>query len=164
MIHDQQVNLPDGRIVSYSDTGPRDGMVVLLCHGLPGARVQIPSVEILDRTNVRVIIIERPGIGRSHPHPVRTIADWSADASAVLAAADVDQVTLVGYSAGTPYALSFASQYPERVTKIYVISGMAPSAAADIAKLSPMNRWLHSLGNTLPLRRVVPSRGLQRGS
>jgi pimeloyl-ACP methyl ester carboxylesterase len=132
-------------------------MVVLLCHGLPGARVQIPSVEILDRTNVRVIIIERPGIGRSHPHPVRTIADWSADASAVLAAADVDQVTLVGYSAGTPYALSFASQYPERVTKIYVISGMAPSAAADIAKLSPMNRWLHSLGNTLPpaARRTV---------
>jgi len=157
MIQDRQLTLADGRIVSYSDTGPRDGRVVLLCHGLPGARVQIPSTEVLDTHGIRVIVIERPGIGRSSPHPVRTIADWSTDALAVLTEAQVAQLTLVGYSAGTPYALTFASLYPERVAQIYIVSGMAPSAAADIAKLSPVNRWLHSLGNTLPptARRAV---------
>jgi pimeloyl-ACP methyl ester carboxylesterase len=150
MITERHVTLADGRLVSYSDSGPRDGRVVLLCHGLPGARVQVPSTTILEQHHMRVLIIERPGIGLSSPQSVRTLADWSADVLAVLAAAQVETLTLVGYSAGTPYALTFASLYPERVTHIYIVSGMAPSAAEDIAKLSIMNRWLHSMGNTLP--------------
>ena len=150
MINEHQVTLADGRRVSYSDSGPRDGRVVLLCHGLPGARVQVPSTTILEQRHVRVIIIDRPGIGLSSPQTVRTLAGWSADAMAVLADAQVETLTLVGYSAGTPYALMFASLYPERVNRISIVSGMAPSAAADIAKLSAMNRFLHSMGNTLP--------------
>lgn len=157
MTRDHLLTLPDGRNVSYSDSGPRTGRCVLLCHGLPGARVQVPSTAVLDTHGIRLIIIERPGLGRSSPQPVRTIAGWSTDVNAVLAAASVDTVTLVGYSAGTPYALSYASLYPERVRCIHLVSGMAPSAAADIQKMTTMNRLFHSLGNSLPpsMRRTV---------
>jgi len=157
MTSDYLLTLPDGRTLSYSDSGPRTGRCVVLCHGLPGARVQVPSTAVLDTHGIRLIIIERPGLGRSSPQPIRTIAGWSTDINAVLAAAGVDTITLVGYSAGTPYALSYASLYPERVRSIHIVSGMAPSAAADIKKLTPMNRLFHSLGNSLPpfMRRTV---------
>ncbi len=157
MITEHLLTLPTGRMLSYSDSGPRTGRVVVLCHGLPGARVQIPSTAILEQNGIRVIIIERPGIGHSTLQTTRTLASWSADVNAVLAAAEVENVTLVGYSAGTPYALTYASLHPERVQRIYIVSGMAPSAAQDIAKMTPVNRWLHSMGTSLPapLRRAL---------
>ena len=157
MIREHRLTLSDGRVVSYSDSGNPGDRPVLLCHGLPGARLQIPSTAILAHQRVRVVVIERPGLGLSDPQPLRTLADWCNDACAVLDALSLPVVTLVGYSAGTAYALTLAAAHPDRVDRIHIVSGMAPTAAAEIADMSPFNRWIHSLGNTMPppLRRAV---------
>lgn len=154
------IQRPDGRIVAYSDSGPQDGIPVLLCHGLPGARNQIPNTAILDQHHVRLIIIDRPGFGMSTPDPACSVTYWRHDALAVLDTLGVAQCVLLPYSAGTPYALALASLAPERVIRIHIMSGVIPAAARDLQNMSAFNRWLHSFGNNMPKFWLKPLVGL----
>jgi pimeloyl-ACP methyl ester carboxylesterase len=149
MIHTSALNYA-GRSIAYSDNGPRDGIPVLLCHGLPGAHVQVPDVAPLMQHHVRMIIIDRPGFGHSTPQPDRTIDSWRHDACAVLDHLGIDQVVLMPFSAGTPYALALAQKHPERVSRIHIISGMGPSVQHDIARMSWFQRMQHGFGKTMP--------------
>jgi pimeloyl-ACP methyl ester carboxylesterase len=150
MTIDTQSILYAGRRIAYSDSGPRDGLPVLLCHGLPGAHVQIPDVAVLHQYGVRMIIIDRPGFGRSDPHPGRSIAEWRHDALSVLDELRIDRVVLLPFSAGTPYALGLARMHPTRVSRIHIISGMGPAVKQDVAQMSWFNRVQHSFGHTSP--------------
>ena len=139
-----------GRSIAYSDSGPRDGIPVLLCHGLPGAHIQVPSHAVLHQHGVRMIIIDRPGFGYSDPQPNRTIDGWRHDALAVLNQLGIERVVLLPFSAGTPYALALASKHPERVSRLHVVSGMGLTTKVDIAQMSWFNRMQHSFGHTMP--------------
>lgn len=145
------VHTHTGRAIAYSDNGPSQGLPVVLCHGLPGAHVQVPNHDILTTHNVRVIIIDRPGFGKSDPHPQRSIASWHEDITCVLDHLAVWQCVLLPFSAGTPYALSFAAHYPQRVQRLFVVSGMAPNTAADIARMTRIHRINHSFGTAIPV-------------
>lgn len=139
-----------GRHIAYSDSGPHDGLPVLLCHGLPGSHVQIPDAAVLHQHRVRMIIIDRPGFGLSDPQPGRSIAEWRHDALAVLDALQIAHVVLLPFSAGTPYALGLARMHPERVRRIHIVSGMGPAIKQDVAQMSWFNRIQHSFGHTIP--------------
>jgi len=139
-----------GRTIAYSDSGPRSGIPVLLCHGLPGAHIQVPSHAVLHQHGVRMIIIDRPGFGFSDPQPNRTIDGWRHDALAVLDHLGIERVTLLPFSAGTPYALAVASKHPERVSRLHVVSGMGLTTRVDTAQMSWFNRMQHSFGHTMP--------------
>jgi pimeloyl-ACP methyl ester carboxylesterase len=75
--------LSDGRTMAYAEYGDPDGAVVLGCHGSPSSRLErhVEDAEDYRRWGVRLVVPDRPGFGRSDPHPGRRVADWPGDAS-----------------------------------------------------------------------------------
>jgi pimeloyl-ACP methyl ester carboxylesterase len=73
-----------------------------------------------------LITVDRPGYGRSDPKPGRQIQEWSADVVELAAALGIEEFDVAGHSSGGPYALACASNLPERVKRVALISCIAP--------------------------------------
>ena len=80
------VTLADGRALSLAEFGPADGFPILWFHGTPGARRQVPpaAIEFADATGVRIIGVERPGVGHSSPHHYDRISGFAAEVEQVV--------------------------------------------------------------------------------
>lgn len=123
------------RRMSFAEYGPRQGPAIVWMHGTPGARRQIPLEvrEYADRQGVRIIGLDRPGIGSSTPHLYPDVFDWTRDLEMVLDTLAVDTVRLIGLSGGGPYALAAGAAFPDRVHGVGVLGGVAPTRGADAA-------------------------------
>jgi pimeloyl-ACP methyl ester carboxylesterase len=75
---------------------------------------------------VRVVCPDRPGVGRSDPHPERTIPGYADDVSALADAMGFARFAVLGYSAGAPYALACGARLPERVSAVGTMAGAGP--------------------------------------
>ena len=75
------IRLDDGRQLGFAEFGPVEGRPLLWFHGTPGARRQIaPEARALaHREGVRIICVERPGIGDSTPHVYDAVIDFATD-------------------------------------------------------------------------------------
>ena len=127
------VRLRDGRRLGFAEFGPATGRPLLWFHGTPGARRQIaPEARALahDR-GVRIVSVERPGIGDSTPHRYAELVDFAADIEQVCDALDVERFALAGLSGGGPYTLACAHEMPERVAMVAVLGGVAPTVGPD---------------------------------
>jgi pimeloyl-ACP methyl ester carboxylesterase len=129
------VAVREGRRISFAEYGPRSGPAIVWMHGTPGARRQIPLEvrEYADRQGVRIIGLDRPGIGSSTPYLYPDIADWTHDLELVLDTLAIDKVRLIGLSGGGPYALAAGAALPDRVHGVGVLGGVAPTRGADAA-------------------------------
>lgn len=129
------VAVRDGRQLSFAEYGPPDGHPIVWMHGTPGARRQIPleARAFAAETGVRIIGIDRPGIGSSSPYVYRNVLEWTEDLRLLLDALGVDTFRLVGLSGGGPYVLATAAAMPERVLAAAVLGGVAPTRGADAA-------------------------------
>jgi pimeloyl-ACP methyl ester carboxylesterase len=58
---------------------------------------------------VRLVTVDRPGIGGSDVLPRRTFSDWPRDVVELADALGVDEFGVVGWSAGGPYAAACAA-------------------------------------------------------
>jgi pimeloyl-ACP methyl ester carboxylesterase len=123
--------LADGRRLTYSETGPRDGVPVLYCHGAIGTPLgaAVDLETIADELGVRYIAISRPGIGGSDPAPGRTVLDFASDVSELVDALAIERLGVVGVSAGGPYALAVARELDTRVSRVALCSSLSPLCA-----------------------------------
>jgi pimeloyl-ACP methyl ester carboxylesterase len=103
-----ETRLPDGRLLGWAEWGPRDGVPVLLCPGAATSRRLGFGAGVVDALGVRLISVDRPGLGASTPAPGRTFADFAADARALCALRGLGRPALVGNSQGAPFALACA--------------------------------------------------------
>ena len=134
MIEDR-VHLPDGRVLSYGDWGPRDAPAVMYCHGFPGNHLEFTLALQhldLDSVPVRIVALDRPGFGESTFQPNRTILDWPVDVATAANQLDIDNFTVLGVSGGSPYALACGYAIPERVSRVGVVVGVAPLEAPSM--------------------------------
>jgi pimeloyl-ACP methyl ester carboxylesterase len=125
--------LPDGRQMGWAQFGDLDGDAVLWFPGSPGARCQIPhdlDAEAAAR-RLRIITIERPGMGDSTDHQYDKVVDFVPDATAVADDLGIDQFAAVGLSGGGPFVLACAHELPERMTTGVVLGGVGPTRGAD---------------------------------
>jgi pimeloyl-ACP methyl ester carboxylesterase len=120
------IRLPDGRLLAYATWGDPDGRPVLFFHGMPSSRLQFPDPQAAADLHVNLISIDRPGIGHSDPQPGHRIVDWPTDVLVFADALELERFGVVGWSAGTPYALACAATIPDRMTGV----GVTTSAAA----------------------------------
>jgi pimeloyl-ACP methyl ester carboxylesterase len=129
------VAVRDDRRLSFAEYGSRRGPAIVWMHGTPGARRQIPLEirEYADRQGVRIIGLDRPGIGSSTPYLYPDILDWTRDLELVLDTLAIDTVRLIGLSGGGPYALAAGAALPERVHGVGVLGGVAPTQGEDAA-------------------------------
>lgn len=127
-----RIRLACGRRLGYAEHGNPAGPLVLYFHGTPGSRLDVGVVnEEALAAGVRLIALERPGIGLSDYDADREILDWPAD---VAAAADAlggsgAPFGVIALSGGAPYALACVCRMPRRLTHVAVVSGHAPMDA-----------------------------------
>jgi pimeloyl-ACP methyl ester carboxylesterase len=135
------IQLESGRKLGYAEYGPTTGRPLVWFHGTPGARRQISpdAREAAYERDVRIIAVERPGIGDSTPHLYDSIIDFSEDMEQLRAALELEQFGIAGLSGGGPYALACAHQMPEYVIAVAVLGGVAPTIGIDAAEGGAVN-------------------------
>ncbi len=123
------------RRLSFAEFGAPRGAAVVWMHGTPGARRQIPleARAYAAANDIRIIGVDRPGIGSSTAHLYPNIGDWSGDLEMLLDALAIDTCRLIGLSGGGPYALAAGARLPERVHGVGVLGGVAPTVGPDAA-------------------------------
>lgn len=120
------VRLADGRWLAYAEFGDPDGRPVFVFHGVPGSRLLMGDDRPIVDAGIRMIAVDRPGIGRSDPQPQRRMIDWPADVAALADTLGLRRFAVAGGSGGGPYALACGAVLPERVTHIVLAASMAP--------------------------------------
>ncbi len=136
-----------GRRIGFSEFGTPRGRPVIWMHGTPGGRRQVPEaarVAAYER-NVRIVGIDRPGVGLSTPHRYGCIRDFAADLDPVLAALGIEQFAMIGLSGGAPYVLGCAHAMADRMVVGALMGGVAPTCGADAAEggVVALTRTLH---------------------
>jgi pimeloyl-ACP methyl ester carboxylesterase len=100
-----QIRVADGRRLAVCEYGAPGGAPAFFFHGWPGSRLDFAANDAAAKAaGVRVIAIDRPGIGGSDPQPRRKVLDWPADVTAVADSLGLDRFTVFGFSFGGPYA------------------------------------------------------------
>ncbi len=116
-------------MLGFEDVGAADGQPIIYFHGFGSSRViRHPDDSIAERLGVRLIAVDRPGIGASSGLPGRQMLDWPSDVAALADALEIERFDVLGWSGGGPYALACAWALPQRVRTAGVISGPAPLA------------------------------------
>jgi pimeloyl-ACP methyl ester carboxylesterase len=127
------IAVSDDRQLGFAEFGDPQGRPVFWLHGTPGARRQIPTEARVDaeQQHIRLIGVDRPGIGSSTPHPYENVAEFAGDLRMVADTLGIGQMTVVGLSGGGPYTLACAAMMPDRVIAAGVLGGVAPTVGAD---------------------------------
>jgi pimeloyl-ACP methyl ester carboxylesterase len=122
MLADETIRLRDGRALAYGEWGRPDGIAAFHFHGLPGSRLECwggpkPYAE----ARLRLITVDRPGIGRSDPQPDRELSDWAQDVADLATHLGIERFAVLGHSAGSAYALVCAGLLGEQVSAAHLI-------------------------------------------
>jgi pimeloyl-ACP methyl ester carboxylesterase len=140
--------------LAYCTAGPDDGLPVLFFHGWGESRLtRHPNHSILNVLGVRLITIDRPGIGLSDPQPGRVLLDWPKDISILADHLGLSQFAVLGRSAGAAYVIACVHMLPERICSATIVSGLGPPsrtalkllAASDFGALATLHRLAPSL-------------------
>jgi pimeloyl-ACP methyl ester carboxylesterase len=82
---------------------------------------------------VRIVSVERPGVGESTPHRFDAVIDFASDVEQLCDSLGLERFAIAGLSGGGPYALACAHEMPERVLAGAILGGVAPSVGPDAA-------------------------------
>jgi pimeloyl-ACP methyl ester carboxylesterase len=123
----EPLELADGRQVGVSQFGAAGGSPVVWCHGGLSSRLDaVLLAGAAARTGVRLIAIDRPGIGQTTLMPDDDVLRWPGIVAAVADRMGIGSFGVAGWSAGGAYALACAYLLPHRVTAAATIAGMYP--------------------------------------
>ena len=123
----------ENRQIGFAEFGAPQGRAIFWLHGTPGARRQIPTDArvFAEHENIRLIGLDRPGIGSSTPYQYETVATFADDMRTIADTLGIDKMAIVGLSGGGPYTLACAAAMPERVVAAGVVGGVAPASGPD---------------------------------
>ena len=137
----------DNLKVFYRETGPKDGRVILLLHGVPtSSRMYQPMLESSLSTKYRLIAPDFPGFGHSS-WPSRKEFSYTFDNLARVTqdfadALKLDHYTLYLHDYGGPVGMRMAVAEPEKVEAIIIQNavsheeGLSPLWAAAASLLA----------------------------
>lgn len=152
------IQLQDGRRLGYAEWGEPGGAPLFFFHGWPGSRLEGRlGDEAAREKGVRLIAIDRPGMGLSDFQKHRALVDWPDDVAQVSAALGVARFAVLGISGGGPYAAVCAWKLSNRLTGAGIVSSLAPlDVPGAVAGMGRRNRLVFQLVGHL----AVLARGL----
>lgn len=103
-----ECRLADGRILGWGEWGPVDGRPVLLCPGAATSRRLGFGTHLVHSLGIRLVSVDRPGLGVSTPDPRRTLADFAVDIEQFVEYRGLPSPVVIGNSQGAPFALACA--------------------------------------------------------
>ena len=133
----QQFQLPDGRRLGYDERGASKGKPLFYFHGSPSSRVESNlylSDEMLQSLNVRLIAVDRPGMGLSDFQSNRRLLDFPNDVLALANHLNIERFSILAYSLGGPYGLACAFAIPQRLQNVGILSGAAMFTESELMK------------------------------
>jgi pimeloyl-ACP methyl ester carboxylesterase len=127
------VAVSDDRQIGFAEFGDPQGRAVFWLHGTPGARRQIPveARVCAEAQGIRLIGVDRPGIGSSTPYQYDAVADFAHDLRIIADVLGIDTMAVIGLSGGGPYTLGCAAMLGDRVLTAGVLGGVAPTIGPD---------------------------------
>jgi len=145
------VRVRSGRKLGIAEFGTPDGQPIIWFHGTPGARRQIPEEarKLADARGLRIVGIDRPGVGLSTPHLYHDIFDFVPDLEMVVDQLGIERFAAIALSGGAPYAMAAAAGLPGRVPAVGILGGVVPSVGPD----APPGGWV---GFATRFRSVMP--------
>lgn len=147
----QTIILKDGRILGYSEAGDLTGTPLFLFHGLNSSRLEvIIAHKQMLKAGIRCIGVDRPGMGLSTFHKHRSVLDFVNDIIFLADNLGLDKFSVMGISAGTPYALACIYKIPNRIISCGIISGVAPVLTLGVEEMSKESRSFILLSQKLP--------------
>lgn len=123
--------LSDGRLLGWAEWGPLDGVPILLCPGAATSRWLGFGAGVVEALGVRLVSVDRPGLGASTPAPGRTFSDFAGDIRQLCVLQGLGHPAVVGNSQGAPFALACAGEGVASV--LAVVSGADEVAAPEFA-------------------------------
>jgi pimeloyl-ACP methyl ester carboxylesterase len=148
----EHVVLSDGRKLAYEQFGAENGVPVIYNHGWPSSRLECRHlVPIAEKTGVKLISVDRPGMGGSDFQPNRALLDWPNDISQLADHLCLDKFHILGVSGGGPYVSVCAYKIPERLLGAAIIAGVTPMTNPRTKHgMRMMNRILLNVGKPAP--------------
>jgi pimeloyl-ACP methyl ester carboxylesterase len=144
------VTTKDRRNLTYLDVGDPNGPLIIHNHGGPSSRLEarfFSSVALKYR--LRLICVDRPGIGRSSPKRDLTFSGWADDLNTIADDLGYQEFGVTGWSGGGPSALAAAAYIdPARLRHVSYIAGAAYGAFGDnwaadrLSKADALGGWL----------------------
>jgi len=131
----QSLQTREGRAVHFTDTG-EPGWTPMLFIGGVGTSARAPElVAFLDtlrrRLKVRIIAVERNGLGDTAYDPAWTFGDYTSEVQQVLDHLGIQKFALVAISGGGAYAGHVAAAMPQRVTSWHMLAAIASAPASS---------------------------------
>lgn len=127
--------LRDGRRLAWWEWGPAEGDPVLFCTGAATSGRLGFGADFLEELGLRLLAIDRPGLGRSDPHPSKTLGSWVDDVTEVVEGRGLGCPLGVGFSQGAPFALALAGRG--------LLSGLALVSGQDQLSHPALRPLLH---------------------
>ncbi len=148
-----QVATRDGRTLAYLEVGDRQGPLVLHNHGGPSSRFEARLLaDSASKNRLRLVCVDRPGMGRSSPQKARTYAGWADDLVTIADALGHPEFGVTGWSEGGPWALAAAAYIdPGRLRHVSSIAPGSYGAFGDNWAARYLSK-IDALGGTLALR------------
>lgn len=141
-------HLADGRTLSYAEYGDSSAEPIFYFHGWPGSRYE---GKMFVHPQIRLIAVERPGMGGSDFKPGRTLLDWADDVSELADSLGINRFGVLGFSGGGPYAIACAYRMPERLIATIVVNGLGPLTIPNAMEgLSFQHRLVFHLARRAP--------------
>lgn len=124
----------DGLVFDVTDSGPRDGEVVVLLHGFPQDGTAWTGVSgRLNDAGLRTLAPDQRGYSPGATPKGRAaydIRELIGDIAALVEASGAEKVHLVGHDWGGAVAWSMAAHRPDLVSTVTVLSTPHPAAMA----------------------------------
>lgn len=127
------VRTRDGRDLACLEVGNPRGPLVIHNHGGPSSRLEARLfANAASKNGLRLLCVDRPGIGRSSPQKARSYSGWAADLTAIADALGCREFGVTGWSEGGPWALAAAAYIdPARLRHVSSIAGGSYGTLGD---------------------------------
>ncbi len=120
---DTAIHLRDGRRLAILEGGSSEGFPIFHFHGNGSSRLEVLTVQsVAEHLGVRLVSLDRPGIGGSDERRGYRLLDWPDDVVEVADHLGIERFAVEGLSGGAPFALVCAYKIPHRLTACGLIS------------------------------------------
>jgi len=138
--------------MAYDEYGDAKGAPVFFCHGWPSSRTMAELTHAAAHDlGVRIISPDRPGISGSAFQANRKLIDWPPIVGELADKLEIERFHILAISGGAPYAYVTASEMPQRVRAIAIVSGAPPIVdLSEHTGLLRLYRWMLALYRSHP--------------
>lgn len=153
-VRDNEVSLlglKDGRTLAFMEWGDRGGFPVFYFHGTPSCRLEGAFAEAAARRHrLRLISVDRPGMGQSSFKKGRGFRDWPVDVLELADALEIERFGVVGHSGAGPHLFACGAFIePKRLAFVGAIGPWGPVATPEImASLNSLDRFFAGMSQT----------------